>query len=76
MKKEEAREKIKELVEQFALANKNIDYVNSQNEEWIKWNYIEPLFDIFGWKRQDIVKEPRVLKGRADYILTSPVKFK
>jgi len=62
-------EKIKELVNQFAGISKNKDFINEQNEEWVKWNYLEPLFDALGWNRSDIVKEQRILKGRADYIL-------
>jgi len=67
--KEQAKVKLKELVEQFASASKNKDYVNEQNEEWVKWNYIETLLDILGWKKDNIEKETRILKGRADYIL-------
>src|SRR3989338_6460090 len=69
MERELAKNKLKELVEQFQSASKNRDYVNEQNEEWVKWNYIEPLLEILGWKRGDIEKEYRVLKGRADYLL-------
>ncbi len=67
--KEQARKKLKELIEQFSQASKNKDYIDSQNEEWVKWNYVEPLFELLGWERQDIEKETRILKGRADYIL-------
>ena len=68
--KETAKEKLKELVEQFALASKNKDFINEKNEEWVKHNYLEPLlYDVLGWERKDIEKEARVLKGRADYIL-------
>ena len=63
------QERIRELIEQFQSASKNKDFINDQNEEWVKWNYLEPLFESLGWKRSDIVKEQRVLKGRADYIL-------
>src|SRR3989344_7955344 len=63
------QEKIKELVEQFQSASKNKDFINEQNEEWVKWNYLELLFDALGWKRSDIIKEQRILKGRADYLL-------
>jgi len=69
MDKEIVKTKLKEIIDTFASANKNKDYINSQNEEWVKWNYLEPLLEMLGWKRQDIIKEPRVLKGRADYIL-------
>src|SRR3990167_4201220 len=63
------QEKIKELVERFSQASKNKDFINEQIEEWVKWNYLEPLFEALGWNRSDIVKEQRILKGRADYIL-------
>ena len=69
MDKEQAKAKLKELVNQFSKANLNKDHVSEQNEEWIKWNYIEPLLEILGWGRSDIEKEYRVLKGRADYLL-------
>lgn len=69
MNKEHAKEKLKELFEQFLNATKNNDYINSQNEEWVKWNFIEPFLEALGWQRQDIVKEQRILKDRADYIL-------
>lgn len=61
--------KIKELVEQFQSASLNKDFIHEKNEEWMKWNYLEPLLEALGWKRSDIEKERRVLKGRADYIL-------
>src|SRR3989344_321248 len=71
MEKQESikKDKIFELVESFQKASKNKEFINEQNEEWVKWNYLEPLFDALGWNRADIVKEQRVLKGRADYIL-------
>ena len=67
--KEQARSKITELVSQFNSSNMNKDFINGQNEEWVKWNYIEPFLEALGWGRQDIVKEERILKGRADYLL-------
>ena len=70
MNKEEQKAKLKELVDQFASASKNKDYLNGQNEEWIKWNFLEPLLEnVLGWKKSDIEKEKRILKGRADYML-------
>lgn len=70
MNKEEQKVKLKELVEQFASASKNKDYLNGQNEEYIKWNYLEPLLtNVLGWRTGDIEKEKRILKGRADYML-------
>ena len=38
-------------------------------EEQIKFRFIEPLFEALGWEKEDIYKEKRILKGRADYIL-------
>src|SRR3989344_7656691 len=67
---EQAKAKLKELVEEFASASKNKEYINSQNEEWIKWNFLEPLLEnVFGCNKSDIEKEKRILKGRADYML-------
>ncbi|MBI2452367.1 type I restriction enzyme HsdR N-terminal domain-containing protein [Candidatus Pacearchaeota archaeon] len=63
MNKEEAKEKLKKLITDFP---KHADH----NEENLKFNYIGPLFmEILDWNRADIIKEQRVLKGRADYIL-------
>ncbi|MEK6856094.1 MAG: N-6 DNA methylase [Nanoarchaeota archaeon] len=67
--KESAQIKIKELVESFSSAYKNKDYINEQNEAWVKHHYIEVLLETLGWKRGDIEMEVRILKGRADYIL-------
>ncbi|MFH1289956.1 MAG: N-6 DNA methylase, partial [Nanoarchaeota archaeon] len=63
MDEEQAKEKLKELIKKFPA---HADH----NEENLQFNYIEPLLiEVLGWKREDIVKEQRVLKGRADYIL-------
>jgi len=65
--KEEARRKVGKIVEKFlAIPKKELD---GMPEEQIKFRFIEPLFEILGWEREDIEKEKRVLKGRADYIL-------
>ncbi len=69
MDKEKAKLELKSIVEQFSQISRNKDFINEQNEEYIKWNYIEPLLEFLGWKKHDIEKEKRVLKGRADYIL-------
>ena len=59
----EIKEKLSKLINSFP---KHADY----NEENLKFNYIEPLLiEILGWSRENIIKEQRVLKGRADYIL-------
>lgn len=52
LEKEQALAKLKELVGQFSSANMNKEYVNAQNEEWAKWNYIEPLLEILDWKQK------------------------
>ena len=65
--KEEAKDKLKQLIKDFSEGEKHWD---SKPEEDIKYQFIEPLFeDVLGWNRKDISKEQRVLKGRADYIL-------
>ena len=65
--KEEAREEIKKLVGKFSKYLKS--ELDSMPEEDIKFQFIEPMFEALGWEREDISKEKRVLKGRADYIL-------
>src|SRR3989338_7301547 len=61
--KKEIKEKLSKLINSFP---KHADH----NEENLKFNYIEPLLiEILGWNREDIIKEQRVLEGRADYIL-------
>jgi predicted type IV restriction endonuclease len=65
--KENAKQQIKELVKQFFDIPE--EERNKKPEEQIKFRFIEPLLEALGWKKQEIEKEPRVLKGRADYIL-------
>jgi len=67
MDKEKAKEEIRKLVEKFQSYSKN--EVDAMPEEQIKFRFIEPLFEALGWDKEDIEKEKRVLKGRADYIL-------
>jgi hypothetical protein len=67
MDKENAKQQIKELVKEFF--NIPEEERDKKSEEQIKFLFIEPLLEAIGWKKQDIEKEPRVLKGRADYIL-------
>jgi len=67
MEKERAREEVRKLVEKFESYSKS--KLDSMPEEDIKFQFIEPLFNFLGWKREEISKETRVLKGRADYIL-------
>jgi len=65
--KEEAREKIKQLVKDFSEIPKQ--QLDSMPEEQIKFIFMEPLLEALGWQKKDIVKEQRILKNRADYIL-------
>ena len=67
--KEEAKEKIKKLVEEFKEIPKS--HLDSMPEEDIKRIFITPLLEYLGWGKFDILSEARVLKGRADYILKS-----
>jgi len=67
MDKGSAKEKVANLVKEFrSIANDELD---NKSEEQIKFRFIEPLFEALGWEKQDIEKESRVLKGRADYVL-------
>lgn len=51
MDKEEAKEKLKQLVKDFQEGQK---YWDTKSEETIKKQFIEPLFeDVLGWKRRD-----------------------
>jgi len=67
MNKEQSKLEVEKIVNKFLeIPEKEID---NMPEEQIKFRFIEPLFEALGWKREDIEKEKRVLKGRADYIL-------
>ena len=66
--KEEAREKIKSLVEEFLKYSK--EEINSKSENQIKSEFIDPLFEALGWDmRKEAEREEKILRGRADYIL-------
>jgi len=65
--KEKAKEKVLALVEEFS--SKSREELDKKPEEQIKWDFIEPLLRALGWEKSDILKEKRILKGRADYIL-------
>jgi tRNA1(Val) A37 N6-methylase TrmN6 len=67
MDKEIAKQEVAKLVTKFLSIPKN--ELDDMKEEQIKFRFIEPLFEALGWEREDIFKEERVLKGRADYIL-------
>ena len=64
--KDEAKKEIAKLVKKFESYPKT--KIDSMSEEDIKFQFIEPLFWALGWKREEISKETRILKGRADYI--------
>ena len=65
--KEDARQEIGKIVKRFQSVSQ--DKLNSMSEEDIKFQFIEPLLEVLGWKRENISKETRILKGRADYLL-------
>jgi len=67
MDKETAKQEVERIVNQFLAIPKS--ELDEMPEEQIKFRFIEPLFEALGWEREDIEKEKRVLKGRADYIL-------
>jgi type I restriction-modification system DNA methylase subunit len=78
MDKEEAKEKVKEVIEKFEKLNsegklKNLNEPNTKN-----W-FIEPLFEALGWgmRSEEISMEEKVSKGRADYAfrLNGVLKF-
>ncbi|MBU4245561.1 MAG: hypothetical protein KKE71_00815, partial [Nanoarchaeota archaeon] len=65
--KDEAKDKIRRLANSFS--NTPANDLDKKSEEQIKFQFIEPLLEALGWQKEDIEKEQRVLKGRADYIL-------
>ena len=67
MDKEIAKQEIEKIVKKFLAIPKT--ELDGMKEEQIKFRFIEPLFETLGWGKEDINKEERVLKGRADYIL-------
>ena len=67
MDKEIAKQEVAKLVSKFSSISKS--ELDEMPEEQIKFRFIEPLFEALGWEREDIFKEKRILKGRADYIL-------
>jgi len=67
MDKETSKQEIKKIVDKFLAIPKN--ELDEMKEEQIKFRFIEPLLKALGWEVEDINKEERVLKGRADYIL-------
>ena len=67
MDKGEAKKEIEKIVGKFLAVPK--EELDRMKEEQIKFRFIEPLFEALGWEKEDINKEERILKGRADYIL-------
>ncbi|MFA6022865.1 MAG: N-6 DNA methylase [Candidatus Pacearchaeota archaeon] len=66
--KEEAKAKVKILVDEFSSFTK--EELDTKSENQIKSQFIDPLFEALGWDmRNEAEREERVLKGRADYIL-------
>jgi predicted RNA methylase len=66
--KEEAKEKVKELVKEFSHYTR--EELNNKSEDQIRAEFIDPLFEALGWDmRKDAQRNQSVLKGRADYIL-------
>ena len=66
--KDEAREKVKKLVEEFKEIPKKI--LDEKSEDQIRVEFIDPLFEALGWDmRKDAERNEQVFRGRADYIL-------
>src|SRR3990167_11182444 len=74
MEKENAKQEVEKIVKRFqAIPQGKLD---SMPEEDIKFQFIEPLFEALGWKREEISKESRILKGRADYLMKIGNQYK
>jgi len=74
MDKENAKQEVEKIVKRFqAISQSKLD---SMPEEDIKFQFIEPLFETLGWKREEISKETRILKGRADYLMKIGNQYK
>ena len=68
MIKEQAKEKLKKLVNEFSEIPRS--QLDSMPEADIKHRFIEQLFEeVLGWNRKEVFMEQRILKNRADYIL-------
>ena len=71
MGKEEARKEIKKLIEDYTL-KKSQGKIRATDEEQIKQQYIEPLFEILGWNMRDleeVIKEEKVGRKKVDFAL-------
>src|SRR3989344_3075477 len=66
--KEEAKEKVKQLVQEFKEIQKKI--LDEKSEDQIRVEFIDPLFEALGWDmRKEAERNEQIFKGRADYIL-------
>ncbi|MDP4039396.1 MAG: N-6 DNA methylase [Candidatus Pacearchaeota archaeon] len=74
MDKENAKQEVEKIVKRFQEIPQN--KIDSMPEEDIKFQFIEPLFESLGWKREEISKETRILKGRADYLMRIGNQYK
>lgn len=74
MDKENAKQEVEKMVKCFQAIPQN--KLDSMPEEDIKFQFIEPLFEALGWKREEISKETRILKGRADYLMKIGNQYK
>lgn len=68
--KEEAKEKVRNLIEKYEKITSERKLINEANtKNWL----IEPFFEALGWnmRSEEITMEERVSKGRADYAFRS-----
>jgi len=68
MKKEEAKERVKQLVKEFSEIPKEL--LDKKSEDQIRVQFIDKLFEALGWDmRKDAERNEQIFRGRADYIL-------
>ena len=69
MQKEQAKKKIKELIEKYE-SEKSAGKIKQYTEAETKTGFIEPLFQALGWdtqSRDEVGLENQVSAGRVDY---------
>jgi len=67
--KEKAKEKVKELVEDFLKISQ--EDLNEKSEFQIQAEFIDPLFEALGWDmKKDAERERKIFGKRADYIMS------
>lgn len=67
MNKEQAKEKIKGLVEEYNDLRLS-DGLKDKNEAFVKQRFVQPMFEALGWNfRQDVWPEEKVSQGRVDF---------